>query len=76
MEEQQLSLLERKRLERLLDEVEDPRLRELFARLILAVAKRDRALVAHGLVRCSICGVPHEGPGPICYCCELERRQT
>jgi len=68
----QLSLLERERLMQLLDELEDPRLRELFERLILAVAKRDQVRAAQGQRRCAVCGVHHDGEGEICYYCELE----
>jgi hypothetical protein len=71
-EGEQLSLLERERLVRLLDELEDPHLREVFERLILAVAKRDQVRAAQGYKQCAVCGVHHDGQGEICYYCELE----
>lgn len=69
---EQLSLLEREKLMKLLDEVNDPKLRAAFERLMLASAKLNRARQAQGGRRCEICGVYHDGEGDICYYCRLE----
>ena len=71
-EGEQLSLLEREKLEQLLDEAQDPLLRKAFESVILALAKRDRERAAHGYTRCEICGVHHDGEGRICYYCQQE----
>ncbi len=71
-EGEQLSLLEREKLEQLLDGVEDPQLRRAFEGVILALAKRDREREAHGCSVCKICGVHHDGEGAVCYYCHQE----
>jgi hypothetical protein len=69
---EQLSLLERERLEQLLDEAKDPDLRKAFESVILALARRDRGRAARGCAQCTVCGIHHDGEGEICYYCRLE----
>ena len=66
-EGEQVSLLEREKLEQLLDEAKDPQLRKAFECVILALAKRDRDRAARGYARCEVCGVHHDSEGRICY---------
>ncbi len=73
-EGEQLSLMEREQVKRLLDELEDPHLREGFERWILGLIRRERLRAAQGWTRCRLCGVHHDGPGEICYYCKLEGR--
>jgi hypothetical protein len=69
----QLSLLEREEMERVLDELEDPQLREAFAGLMNALAVADRARQAQGGHRCAVCGVHFTDEGELCFNCQLER---
>jgi hypothetical protein len=71
-EPEQLSLLEREKLSKLLDEVEDPKLRKAFEGWILASLRQDQARRAQGGHRCPRCGVHHHEDDEICYYCRLE----
>lgn len=71
-ETEPLSLLEREKLSKLLDEVEDPKLRKAFEGWILASLRQDQARRAQGGHRCPRCGVHHHEDDEICYYCRLE----
>ncbi len=73
---EQLSLLERERLAKLLDEVEDPKLRRAFEGFLLASLRRDQARRAQGGHRCPVCGVHHHEEDETCYYCRLEGRAS
>ena len=75
-EREQLSLLERERLSKLLDEVEDPQLRRAFEGWILASLRQDQARRAQGGHRCPRCGVHHHEEDEICYYCRLEEQAS
>ncbi len=68
-----LDLVERERIRRLVDELDDPKLKGIFEAWIQASVRRDRERARRGGKRCTTCGVHHEEEGDVCYYCELER---
>ena len=68
-----LDLLERERIRRLVDELDDPKLKGIFEAWIQASVRRDRERARRGGKRCTTCGVHHEEEGDVCYYCGLER---
>jgi hypothetical protein len=73
-EGEQLNLLEREQISHWLDELDDPKLKEIFESWIKVSIHRDRERARRGEKRCEICGIHHDGDGEICYYCELEGR--
>ena len=68
-----LDLLERERISRLADELDDPKLKRIFEEWIQVSVRRDRERARRGGKRCKTCGVHHEEEGDVCYYCKLER---
>lgn len=66
------SLLELEKLDNILDEVENDDLRDAVESMMKFHLRVNEQRKADGGTSCSICGVFHDGDGPICYHCEVE----
>lgn len=73
IDSQQLDLLQTGELRASLDEITDPRLREVFEQWILTNARIDRRREVAGGRACPTCGVHHEDATELCYFCKLEQ---
>ena len=72
---EQLDLLTSGELREALDDIEDPKLREVFEQWILTNARIDRRREVAGGQACPDCGIHHDETTELCYFCKLETGQ-
>lgn len=72
LEEIALSAEERQEIAAAVSGVADERLREALFRLLETEKRIERLRKELGFRRCSRCGVLHDGPGDLCFYCQLE----
>jgi hypothetical protein len=67
------SLLEIEKLDSILDEIEDDKLRASIESMMRFHLRINEQRKVEGGTICSTCGVYHDGEGQICYHCRVER---
>ncbi len=72
---EQPDLLRQEELKSLMENLENPKLKETFEALIAHHLHKDRLRKSGAGKPCAICGLHHDEEGRICYYCELEGRK-